>query len=665
MKIIGKIILIFLVTIFSIIAIYTALMVNVFDTSVENVIFSTKRMIELFINGEQHRINKKAIYVFYGSLLFPLISALFVLFIFGFKKNKENYGNARFAGKKDFKSLDLNSESGVCFGVLDKTKVKTKLPLSIVVVAPPGAGKSAGVIIPNLLEVPNSCIVLDIKGENEEKTSAYREKYLNNEILIFNPFAIKIKAEPILNEQGEVVDMKKSVDFGEHSMFFNPFARECVENLSYAEIGQLIGQIVNTIFVSKEEDHWLKTSKELFSFFAKLHICTKGETTFFDIAQAPQCDYFDELQGSYRESVCLEKENPDDPNEELVRDINANTLKAYLTQVANDETYYPPTKLFNNTTKEEFQVIRNEARRWATAGEEEFASIKSTFSTFMMVFCDPRVKEATSKMSFKYYDLRNRRISVFVKVSQTDVDTLGALIRVLMETIAKNLCTGEEVGGNTEKYVYLYLDEFVRFGKMEFILRLPELSRSYGVVPIYISQSYEQFELTYSKEHLGILLSTAHYQLIFRLNSLKDAETLSKTIGNFTREKESTSAKGLLGGRDSTSKSLEGYALMTPQDIMGIDPDSLVIITSGNKDKPLKVKKNMWFKDKELLNKSKLDKEVREEKKKNKEAQVNNDEKGEKGIESQQVEIMQYKQEKPKNDNFDRIEDENSYFHNS
>lgn len=617
MKVALKVVFVFLFLVLVAITCYAVAMMNVFDISLEKVILNTKRMLTLIMQGEQYKINKKAIYIFYGSLLFPLIITFFVIFLFGFKKKTEDYGRAKFATSKDFKMLDFNSKNGICFGVYEgafkKEKVKTNLPLSIVVVAPPGAGKSAGVIIPNLLEVPNSCIVLDIKGENEEKTSAYRRKYLNNEILIFNPFAIKIKAEPILNEQGEVVDMKKNVDFAEHSMFFNPFARECVENLSYSEIGQLVGQIVNTIFVSKEDDHWLKTSKELFSFFAKLHICTKGETTFFDIAQAPQNDYFDELQGTYLESVCYEKENQDDPNEKLERDINANTLKAFLLQVANDETYYPPTKLFNGTTKEEFQVIRNEARRWATAGEEEFASIKSTFSTYMMVFCDPRVKEATSKMSFKYHDLRNRRISVFVKVSQTDVDTLGALIRVLMETIAKNLCTGEEVGKQTEKYVYLYLDEFVRFGKMEFILRLPELSRSYGVVPIYISQSYEQFELTYSKEHLGILLSTAHYQLIFRLNSLKDAETLSKTIGNFTRAKESVSAKGLIGGRDSTSKSFEGYALMTPQDIMGIDPNSLIIITSGNKDKPLKVRKNMWFEDKELLERAKLDKEARKE----------------------------------------------------
>lgn len=587
------------------------LLMEFFDIGIQKAIITTERMLTLLWQGEQSRINGKALLILYGSVFLPLIIEAFFIIIFSLKQNKEDYGKARFATKKDFQTLELNTERGICFGKLGKDKVRTDLPLSIVVVAPPGAGKSAGVIIPNLLEVPNSCIVLDIKGENEEKTSKYRRDYLGNEILIFNPFAIDIKAEPILNEQGEIVEMREKVDYKEHSMFFNPFARECVENLSYAELGQLVGQIVNTIFVSKEDDHWLKTSKELFTFFAMLHLCTKGETTFFDIAQAPQSDYFSELQGVYKESVCYEKQNPDDPNEELERDMNADTFKAFLNQLANDSTYYPPTKLFNGTTEAQFQIIRNKARRWSGTATEEFGSIKSTFSTYMEIFCDPRVKEATSKMSFKYQELRQRRISVFVKVLQTDVEMLGGLIRVFLESIAKNLCTGEEVGKQTEKYVYLYLDEFVRFGKMEFILRLPELSRSYGVVPIYISQSYEQFELTYSKQHLGILLSTAHYQLIFRLNSLTDAENLSKTIGNYTRKKESVSAKGLLGGRDSTSISKEGYALMTPQDIMEIDSDSLVIITSGNKSKPLKVRKYMWFKEKELESRFLIDQEIR------------------------------------------------------
>lgn len=74
---------------------------------------------------------------------------------------------------------------------------------------------------------------------------------------------------------------------------------------------------------------------------------------------------------------------------------------------------------------------------------------------------------------------------------------------------SKNLCSGKEVR-DPSQYIYFYLDEFVKFGKMEFILRLPELSRSFGLIPIYVTQSLGQIELIYSKQHLNILLSVTH-----------------------------------------------------------------------------------------------------------------------------------------------------------
>lgn len=633
MKRLSKIITTFLILLFFCTAIYFYVMMEFFNADFYQVWNATKKMIVFLIKGESYKINSKAIYIMLASYLFPLILLVLGGVLLLFKKPKANYGKSRFADLKDLEELDLNTEKGLWLGVrkkefvLDnkgnpivdpKTKkfvlkdvkpidIKTIAPLACLVVAPPGTGKTSGVIIPNLLSLPNSCVVLDIKGENEELTSDYRRKYFNNEILIFNPFGIKIKAkEEIDSETGEIKEIRE-VDTAENTLFFNPFAYECVKDLNFAELNQLALQLANTIFVNKEDDHWLKTSKEFFVFFVMIQVCQRGWTTLFDISQAPHRDYFDELQGEFKVSVCYEQ---DEDEEELKRDPQADTLKAYLAQIASGNYV---GKLHNNTTREEWEIIMNQARRWSNAGTDEFGSIRSSYSTYMGIFSDPRVKEATGKMNFHYQDLRNKRLSLYIKVAQTDVETLGALLRVMLETIAKNLCVGEEVGKNYERYVYLYLDEFVRFGKMEFILRLPELSRSYGVVPIYVSQSYGQFEITYSKQHLDILLSITHFQLIFRMNALKDAEEVSKTIGNFTREKDSISKKGLLGGQDSTSTSYEGYSLMTAQDIMAQDKNDIIIMVSGNKDKPLKVQINKYFENEELLKRFNLNQQLRRE----------------------------------------------------
>ncbi len=51
------------------------------------------------------------------------------------------------------------------------------MPL-VLVVAPPGTGKTSGIILPNLFTVPNSTLALDIKGELYAKSAGYRKNIL-------------------------------------------------------------------------------------------------------------------------------------------------------------------------------------------------------------------------------------------------------------------------------------------------------------------------------------------------------------------------------------------------------------------------------------------------------------------------------------------------------
>lgn len=77
-------------------------------------------------------------------------------------------------------------------------------PLSTLIVAPPGAGKTSAVAIPTLLSVPSSCVVLDIKGELCDLTAGYRQKHFKNKIFIFNPYGT------------------------DNSLYFNPFDKNIV-----------------------------------------------------------------------------------------------------------------------------------------------------------------------------------------------------------------------------------------------------------------------------------------------------------------------------------------------------------------------------------------------------------------------------------------------------
>src|SRR3546814_10493326 len=52
--------------------------------------------------------------------------------------------------------------------------------------APTGSGKGVGIVIPNLLQWPDSVVVLDIKRENYEITAGFRRKG-GQKVVLFNP----------------------------------------------------------------------------------------------------------------------------------------------------------------------------------------------------------------------------------------------------------------------------------------------------------------------------------------------------------------------------------------------------------------------------------------------------------------------------------------------
>ncbi|WP_231267741.1 type IV secretory system conjugative DNA transfer family protein, partial [Helicobacter pylori] len=208
-------------------------------------------------------------------------------------------------------------------------------------------------------------------------------------------------------------------------------------------------------------------------------------------------------------------------------------------------------------------------------------------------------------MSFNYEELRTDSISLYIVIAQKDINTLAPLVRVILESIAKNLLTNES--SKKEERIYMILDEFVRFGKLPFLLEMPALCRSYNVVPLFITQDYAMIRKYYSDDDLKILKGVVHYNIVFKMNSAEDAEIVSKEVGEFTRQSKNYSTeKGQLVFGGSSSYSHEGRNLLTAQDIMNIESDEVIVIVTGAKATPLKLKANYWFKDKELLKRANL-----------------------------------------------------------
>lgn len=553
----------------------------------------------LILNNIGHPAMKFKAYV---CLLFLIFPTLFIIiwWLMHSHKEMEEYGNAEFANLNNpetWEKMDLSKDKGLMLGCLVKkrlfrkekrTFIRATRPLACMVVAPPGTGKTASIALPNLFSIENSCVVLDIKGELYDKTAGYRQQKFNNRILRFSPFS------------------------DDNTMFFNPFDNIAIKDLNFILRMKLAEQIASTIFVGekgKETDHWLVSAKTLFTYFALYNMQKYNHTTLADLAQAHKKDYYNELKGDFLKEACEEDEYTGD----LTRNYDKDTFKIFLKQVSHDE--------------EVDELIRNQFRSWNATPDQEFGSIKSTYDTYMKIFANPQVSKSVSKMSFNYDDLRNEKITLYVVIDSGDIEVLAPLVRILIESLFKYLMTKENSDPN--KFIYFILDEFVRFGKMPYLLEAPALCRSYGLVPIYITQSYEQIKKYYGDDDQKIIRANSAYQVIFRMNSPDDAKILSETVGDFTRQKISQSKGNLDMFKRNDSVSNEGYKLITTQDILSNPADQIYILIGGYYNRPIKAKVNMWFKNPEWKGADKIPLKIEEENKdevENKEEESKNDE---------------------------------------
>jgi type IV secretion system protein VirD4 len=86
-------------------------------------------------------------------------------------------GSARFARWWEVRAAGLFAPMGIVLGKLGRRYLRSDAPQHVLVAAPTRSGKGVGIVIPNLLAWPGSAIVLDIKGENFQVTSGFREKH--------------------------------------------------------------------------------------------------------------------------------------------------------------------------------------------------------------------------------------------------------------------------------------------------------------------------------------------------------------------------------------------------------------------------------------------------------------------------------------------------------
>jgi type IV secretion system protein VirD4 len=120
---------------------------------------------------------------------------IFVLFIFRaplmdfrpFKVKETIHGDAKWASEKEVRKANLRSKKGMLLGVYKGKYLVADGYQHTLLFAPTGSGKGVGFVIPNLLFWEDSVVVHDIKLENYELTSGYRQEKMGQKTYLWNP----------------------------------------------------------------------------------------------------------------------------------------------------------------------------------------------------------------------------------------------------------------------------------------------------------------------------------------------------------------------------------------------------------------------------------------------------------------------------------------------
>jgi len=475
------------------------------------------------------------------------------------KKNK--YGYAKFAHKQLIKKMGLNFNEGLIFGILRrnlflrlffsflaKKVIKSKEPLSTLLMAPPGTGKSAGIIIPTLLTLKNSVVVHDPKGELFDATYKARLN-LGHKILVF-----------------DIDDI--------NSVKFNPFAINKIP-AEPEQIKPYIVNIANIIFKSNKENNnsnfFINAAKNAFIATASYLIYKEGFTSILKIRE----------KILENDDIIFTFTKMKESGVEDFKIINKNLSKGLLNDVNS--------------------VLIS------SASPDQWSGVMGSLTEKLDYFSDPKIANIVDCeiSSFSADSIRKEKTSIYLKVKDKDRAKLQPVISMIFESLGTELISKMPEPGDNQ--ITFILDEFVRLGRVDVLTELTSISRGYNFNQIFVIQDLEQISNTYSKEYMSILESNCAYKIILKQNNFLTADRIAKIIGFKTDIRTSRSKKDsniILSSQnnsDSTSTSEEGIYLVTPQDILNLNENQCLIIVQGFAATPILADICWWFKNKDLF----------------------------------------------------------------
>ncbi|SEN52275.1 type IV secretion system protein VirD4 [Luteibacter sp. UNCMF331Sha3.1] len=470
------------------------------------------------------------------------------------------HGEARFATLRELRRAGLLTRrpESILIGRSGKHRLWLGGAQHVIAISPTRSGKTTSLAVPVLMTYAHSMIVLDLKGELHKLTSGCREA-MGQRVFVWAPY----------DEAGRTDR-------------FNPMTQ-----LASMDPGKRIGELqtIAAILYADEpgkDPFWTSQSRAAFTAFASYLF----EAWDHGMRQMDEAGVAAEARPDPNTS-------PDFPSFERILGFSSGRddlgTRDLLTSIIRG-----PSRAW--VSKQTATVFNN----LVGLAEDTFSSVIATMQAPLQQFLSPILAAATNATDFDIDRFRREPTTLYVSIPTNKLDESAKLLNIFFSAvIGRNL--NKQLGEEPDlKYQMLMLmDEFTAMGRVDVWAKRISISASYGVRDLCIVQSRAQLRSAYGDNDAQNFITNHGVQVVFAPREQSDANEYSEMLGYRTlRRKQRSVSRGGSGQQVSTSYQEERRALMLPQEIKELPADDELIFYEGCK--PIRARKNWFFKDKEF-----------------------------------------------------------------
>ncbi len=397
------------------------------------------------------------------------------------------HGSAHWATAREVRASGLcDAQSGVYVGAWQNGRpthyLRNSGPAHVLVFAPTRSGKGSGVVVPTLLDWPESVVVHDIKGENWALTAGYRRRNLANLCFRFDPTCTDGKAA-----------------------HFNPL---CEIRLGDEEVkdAQNVADILIDPSGSAPRDHWDLTAHDLLTGVILHILYAEREKTF------ARCLSFLAPPDRSQDDALKEMIDTHHPRA-ITHAVIAGAAQAVLSKSPNERA-----------------SVLSTAVRCLSLYRDPIVAANTADSHFAIA-------------DLMHHE---QPVSLYLSVPPSDLTRTRPLMRLLLAQLGARLTERlhDRNDSSARRRLLLMLDEFPALGRLDFLQSALSYAAGYGIKACLIAQDLSQLYAAYGRDES--IISNCAVRVAFAPNKIETARLVSEMAGIATvhHEHRTRSANG-------------------------------------------------------------------------------------------------------------------------